>query len=550
MSDNKDAYGRGADLDGEISDILSEVSGYTGKHSGDDSISEMARRYGVSVTGAPSDRSGDYEPRYPDPAPTYRAQPRGGQTPPAPKDKYDEKGARIVYDAGEEDTSAVGGRIAAGRAATSRSAENTVPLSVAERRRMIREKSEQVRVLYDEDTATHASKEAPFEPIGDKKELPPVSDGRERRERRERPANPDPKKNAGKGKKKKKNKKNGAAENGELTRVQRIFKSFIPWNGDSKGECARKIVMDVSFLVLLICALYFTNYFIELYEAKKIADQTTMEPPAVTQTVDEEALAWAEIRAKYPNIDFPEGMNIAFADLYARNQDTVGYVSIENTGIAATIVKGEDNEFYLKHNFLKVQTKYGQPYMDYRNNVETLDDNTIIYGHHMRDGLMFAQLSYYYEGTKEQDALSFYKEHPVIEFNTLFGSYKWKICAVFVTNNKPSDDNGYMFNIIVPNFHTRESLKAYIEAVKERSIIDTGVDWNETDKFVSLVTCAYDFDDERLVVIARMVRDGEPETVNVDLAKMNEDPRYPQRWYDVKGLDNPYRDAFRWEPNT
>ncbi len=550
MSENKDAYGRGADLDGEISEILTEVSGYTGKHSGDDSISEMARRYGVRVTD-PS-VGGGYEPRPVQPAGSYRAQPRGdGRIPSPPKDKYDDKGARIVYDAGDDEENAIGGRIAAGRAASSRSAENTVPLSVAERRRMIREKSEQVRVLYDEDTATHASKDAPFDPIGEKKPLPPVSDGREHREKRDRAEKPELRKpSAGNTKKKKKKKKAAAEKKGELSTTKRIFKTFIPWNGDSRGECVRKIVMDVSFLVLLICALYFTNYFIELYEAKTLINDTHPNAPVETQSEDENAAAWAEMRAKYPNVTFPEGMNIEYADLYGRNQDTVGYVSIENTGVFGAIVQADDNEFYLKHDFRKVQTKYGQLYMDFRNSPKDLDDNTIIYGHHMKDGLMFAQLSDYYEDTKEHTALEFYQQHPVIDYNTLFQNYKWKICAVFVTNNRPSDDNGYMFNIIVPNFHTRESLKAYIEAVKERSIIDTGVDWNENDKFISLITCAYDFNDERLVVIARMVREGEPDTVNVNLAKRNENPRYPQKWYDVKGQKNPYRDAFRWEPNT
>ncbi|MBR5428433.1 MAG: class B sortase [Clostridia bacterium] len=551
MNENIDGYGRSADMDGEISDILSEVSGYTGKHSGDDSISELARRYGVSVSSAPTD--GDFEPRSSEPVVSYRSQARNddrvsyGQ-----REKYDDHGARIVFDAGDTQEAAVGGRIAAGRAASSRSADNAVPLSVAERRRMIREKSANVRVLYDEDTATHASKEAPFDQIGDRPKLPPVSDGREHREKRERPERPEPKKPEYKNKKKKKNNKVQKSVSGdeELSRTRRIFKTFIPWNGDSRGECIRKIVMDVSFLVLLICALYFTNYFIELYEAIELNKRTHVDPPAVTQTVDENAEAWAQMRAKYPNVVFPEGMNIDYADLYGRNQDTVGYVNIEGTGIWGAVVKGEDNEFYLKHNFQKVQTKYGQIYMDYRNNTKELDDNTIIYGHHMRDGLMFAQLSEYYEDTKEHTALEFYKQHPVIEYSTLFAHYKWKICAVFVTNNKPSDDNGYMFNIIVPNFHTRESLRTYIDAVKERSIYDTGVDWNENDKFISLITCAYDFNDERLVVIARMVREGEPETVDVEKVTENENPRYPQKWYDVKGRKNPYRDAFRWEPNT
>ena len=49
------------------------------------------------------------------------------------------------------------------------------------------------------------------------------------------------------------------------------------------------------------------------------------------------------------------------------------------------------------------------------------------------------------------------------------------------------------------------------------------------------------------MVVARLVREGENPSVDTSLAKKNENPRYPQIYYDKKGITNPYRDAKKWE---
>ena len=87
----------------------------------------------------------------------------------------------------------------------------------------------------------------------------------------------------------------------------------------------------------------------------------------------------------------------------------------------------------------------------------------------------------------------------------------------------------------------------YIEEIKKRSLYDTGVDVNPTDKLLTLSTCCKDFDDARLVVVARLVRPGESADVDVSRATVNSNPRYPQAWYNKKGKTNPYKNAFQWE---
>ena len=87
----------------------------------------------------------------------------------------------------------------------------------------------------------------------------------------------------------------------------------------------------------------------------------------------------------------------------------------------------------------------------------------------------------------------------------------------------------------------------YVSEIDQRKLYSTGVDIKPTDKILTLSTCNYDWDAQRLVVVARLVREGENPSVDTSLAKKNENPRYPQIYYDQKGITNPYRDAKKWE---
>lgn len=84
-------------------------------------------------------------------------------------------------------------------------------------------------------------------------------------------------------------------------------------------------------------------------------------------------------------------LNIAYTKLKELNNDYVGWLYIPDTNISYPIVKGTDNSFYLNHNFLKEESKAGSIFIDCNVN-EFEDRNTIIYGHYMKDGSMFADL--------------------------------------------------------------------------------------------------------------------------------------------------------------
>ncbi|MBR3816732.1 MAG: sortase [Clostridia bacterium] len=340
-----------------------------------------------------------------------------------------------------------------------------------------------------------------------------------------------------------------------------------------KKDTARKTVLAISILAIIVSSGYLINEWRmsdqNEQEAKdaqqliiddsfditpeapsddKSEDNGNDEPdvgenePQVQQMTVEEK--WAEIRKEYPKVDFPSEMQLKYAKLYATNSDFVGYLSAEGVGMDLPIVQGDDDETYLKKSFFGKNTKYGCPFVTHTNNITVdrngLDMNTVIFGHHMKDGSVFGVLD-------EYKSIEGFKAAPVITFNTLYNDYQWKIIGVFLTNAYEKDDNGYVFKYYFTNLSSQERFSAYLNAVNERTLYYTGVDVLPTDKILTLSTCSYEFTDARFVVVARLVRQGESAEVDVSKAYKNDNPRYPQAYYDKKKQDNPYKDAYRWE---
>ena len=142
-------------------------------------------------------------------------------------------------------------------------------------------------------------------------------------------------------------------------------------------------------------------------------------------------------------------------------------------------------------------------------------------------------------------------KNPIIRYKTLTGEYTYKICAVFLSNTQPKDDNGYFFNYIYPDMG-ENNMVGYIEQVNQRKLYETGVTLEPTDKVITLSTCIYDYGknvDTRLVVVGRLLHEGESEAIDASLVKDNPDYRRPQVWYNAKGKTNPYKGAEKWQPS-
>ena len=242
---------------------------------------------------------------------------------------------------------------------------------------------------------------------------------------------------------------------------------------------------------------------------------------------------------------------------YSINNNLVGWLSIPGTEVDTAILQSNDNSYYLTYDFYEryttetSSTNYGNLYLDYRcSNTDDISKNMVIHGH--TTGRASGVPKQAFRSLYDYRDMNHFIENPIIKYQTLNGEHTYKICAVFLSTTQKADDNGYMFNYIYPDM-SDNNMVGYIEQVKQRMLYETGVSLEPTDKVITLSTCIYDYGasvDTRLVVVGRLLHEGESEEIDASLVKDNPDYRRPQVWYNKKGLVNPYKNTERWLPSA
>ncbi len=295
----------------------------------------------------------------------------------------------------------------------------------------------------------------------------------------------------------------------------RLYLSYIPNKRDNLKQIIIKVFFLITLTVFVVSAVYIANYFLNAKHQDSIIEQS---------------------RSVWHTSETEEEPQPSVIELMLReNSDFKGWITVPNTKIDNPIYQTDNNDFYLNHNQQKKSSIYGALFFDCQNVIteaET-DKNLVVYGHHMKNGSMFGNLTKYKQ-------LSFYKQNPTVEFSTLYKKSTYKIYAAFVLNASKADDNGYIYNISRKNFIDDEDFDSWVNEACERSLINTGVDVKNGDNIITLVTCTYDFDDARFVVMARETREDEDVSVDTSNASANPSPKYPKRWYDDRGIDYPF----------
>lgn len=318
----------------------------------------------------------------------------------------------------------------------------------------------------------------------------------------------------------------------EHSKNESFLKKFIPSKGDSAKAKAGKIVFLAALVILIVSIIILANYFVEQNRNKELIDDlieehTTVITPATTVPPETES----EITT---TTEPPPLVTLASMEqLLADNPDTAGWIKVDGTYIDNVVVQAADNDYYLDRNFYGEKSQPGTVFADYRcvvndyNNKQS--DNIILYGHNQRDGTMFGTLNKYKIKSGNTKNFDFYLEHPTFTFSNLYEEYTYKIIASFIIEVEPRQTrDGIIFdyhNYI--KFGTKRPYQTFIDNVMERSAINTGVDVEEGDKFLTLSTCSNEFEPSRFVVIGRRVRDGESPEVDTSKASINENAKEP-----------------------
>lgn len=170
--------------------------------------------------------------------------------------------------------------------------------------------------------------------------------------------------------------------------------------------------------------------------------------------------------------------------------DLVGWIYGEDTAISYPVVQGEDNAYYLRHMADGRSNASGAIFMDVRNQAHTPLSNEILYGHHMKNGSMFAGLMAYKSQT-------YYEAHPCFYYLTEEKTYRLEILRAGVTTGTS--------DIFQSAFRTKLDRAAYEKEWKYINVLTPVFDEAPDAPLMTLSTCSYEMADARFVVQGQLI---------------------------------------------
>jgi sortase B len=158
------------------------------------------------------------------------------------------------------------------------------------------------------------------------------------------------------------------------------------------------------------------------------------------------------------------------------NNDTVGFLRVNNTNINYPFLKTYDNSFYLNHSIDKTYSNSGWLFMDYKNNTDFNDQNTVIYAHARKDGTMFGTLKnvikkYWYKN-KDNHIITIFLKNKKINYQ-VFSTYTIKTEDYYITTS----------------FTSKTDFKVFLNTIENRSIYNYNVKLDTNDKILTLSSC-------------------------------------------------------------
>lgn len=258
------------------------------------------------------------------------------------------------------------------------------------------------------------------------------------------------------------------------------------------------MVIVVSSVILIILLVVLVNWSLEnkktddmlsdVYDAaevKEIKETTTTLPAEEKNTT--EKLKTTSLYDKYESMNMLE---VNFDNLKSINPDTVGWIKVPGTKINYPFVHTKDNEYYLKHTFDKTSNKKGWVFLDYRNNIDNLSKNTILYAHGLVNNQMFGSM-------RNVVKQSWYnnKNNYIITVATPRGNQKWQVFSTYTI-----EPESYY---ITTSFKDNDEFNNFINTLKQRSLHNYGVEVSSNDKILTLSSC-YD-NKKRMVLHAKLI---------------------------------------------
>ena len=269
----------------------------------------------------------------------------------------------------------------------------------------------------------------------------------------------------------------------------------------------RKPIRILLYITFILIIIFSTRYIVKSY----MVNQESIQERELLNEIDVESGIndglKSDINSKTKNLLSKENEKkrkereskermLKVQKLQEQNSDIVGWIEIEETNISYPVLQGDDDVFYLTHNYKMEQTEKGSIFLtaDYDWNIA--GNNLIIYGHNLVNGQMFKDLLKYSDE-------KFYRKHPVIRFTTNKADMVFDVMSAFKSRVYNKDEENVFKYYDFINSENKNEYNKFVENAKKYSIYDTGVDAKYGEQLITLITCSYHSDDGRFVLIGK-----------------------------------------------
>lgn len=262
-----------------------------------------------------------------------------------------------------------------------------------------------------------------------------------------------------------------------------------------KRERRRKIIVVLCGITAVSCFGYFGVY-------SYFAERTEMDYESLSQLKGSSNLtSYAPTQRPMIHRTQEEDIELTvleeYQTLYNKNKKMVGWIKIEDTEIDYPVMQTVNNEYYMDHNFNQEYDRNGSLFLDKDCDIVHRNTNLIIYGHHMKSGKMFGGLNKY-------SSQEYCKEHPNIQFDTIYERGTYEVMYVFRSRIYNEDEVVFKYYQFLEAASAQE-FNSNMQEMAALSLYDTGVTASYGDQLLTLSTCDYSEEDGRFVVVAKRV---------------------------------------------
>lgn len=227
-------------------------------------------------------------------------------------------------------------------------------------------------------------------------------------------------------------------------------------------------------------------------DMKKIVKTKEIDTPgeAINPPQNKDDDYWYYMKVPFYDVDFSE--------LIKKNSDTIAFINVRGTNINYPVVQTKDNDYYLTHAFDHSKNDAGWVYLDYRNNNQLNDFNSIIYGHGRLNKTVFGSLKNILDKSWQSN-----RDNYTLTVSTPTMNYVYQIFSVYSIQSETY--------YIKTKFNSDISKNEWINTINERNISPIKAPANINDKILTLSTCLND-KGGRVVLHAKLIKQQNKET--------------------------------------